>query len=241
MPSKIIRSSQANMNNIITSLLLVNRQSVHTSKSRVSSTVQKKEYSILPTIKAIKRFRSGTILGKLGRHIFEHKMVNRILGSQLALATIATSLIQPAHTNLAAANFEPVSIKAERIELVTSKGVQYPLEMIKINQGYFFYHPGIDFDGEIGDPIKPVMPGVVIAAGYSRLGYGNSVEIEHSNGITSLYAHLSKIEVQAGDQVTMNTKIGLVGSTGRSTGSHLHLEIRDNGRAINPLSILPRQ
>lgn len=231
------------MSNTLSSLLLVSR-AVNAKKSSKRSTpvVAKKEWSFIPSMRAIKRFRSGSFLGKLGRHIFEHNLIHRVLGTQIALAAVATSIIST-HPNSAlnqAIAAEPVSLKAENITFVTQKGIQMPLETIKINQGYRFYHPGLDLGGATGDPVKPVMPGRVAEAGYSRLGYGNAVVVDHGNGVTSLYAHLSKIEVYSGEAVTMETEIGKVGSTGRSTGSHLHLEIREEGKAINPLSILPR-
>ncbi|OGM02605.1 hypothetical protein A2115_01150 [Candidatus Woesebacteria bacterium GWA1_41_8] len=84
------------------------------------------------------------------------------------------------------------------------------------------------------------MAGVVQAASYTKIGYGNAVLISHGNDMTSLYAHLSKIEVKVGDVVESSTEIGKMGATGHATGPHLHLEIRDHGVPINPLSVLPR-
>jgi murein DD-endopeptidase MepM/ murein hydrolase activator NlpD len=83
------------------------------------------------------------------------------------------------------------------------------------------------------------MVGVIENVSYSRFAYGNAVIINHGNGITSLYAHLSIVEAEEGQEVTMDTKLGEMGATGRSFGDHLHLEVRDHGRAINPLSVLP--
>src|SRR4030066_184901 len=74
----------------------------------------------------------------------------------------------------------------------------------------------------------------------SKYAYGNAVLIDHGNSITSLYAHLSKIEVTVNEEVDMNTEIGEVGATGRSTGDHLHLEIRDHGVPFNPSFVLPK-
>jgi murein DD-endopeptidase MepM/ murein hydrolase activator NlpD len=80
----------------------------------------------------------------------------------------------------------------------------------------------------------------VLIAERARDGYGNTVFIDHGNNLTSRYAHLSKIEVKVGDKVNMDTEIGKLGITGRTTGPHLHLEIHENGKAINPLTVLPR-
>ncbi len=100
------------------------------------------------------------------------------------------------------------------------------------------FHPGMDIDGERGDAVIAPANGTVITAGYKG-GYGNMVEIDHGNGLTSRYGHLSKIEAEVGETVTRRTLLGLVGSTGRSTGPHLHFELRLNDRPINPRHFLP--
>jgi len=99
------------------------------------------------------------------------------------------------------------------------------------------FHPGIDFKGEKGDEAKCTANGRVESAGWYG-GYGNCVRIMHANNIETLYGHLSRITVKAGQEVTAGQKIGEVGSTGRSTGTHLHYEIRKNGKPINPVSYL---
>ena len=80
--------------------------------------------------------------------------------------------------------------------------------------------------------------GIVIKADWQG-GYGNMIEIDHGNGLTTRYGHLSKIEIQVGDMVQRGQLIGMVGSTGRSTGPHLHYELRLNDKAINPRRFLP--
>ena len=121
----------------------------------------------------------------------------------------------------------------------TERSVRYPVESVQITQGYKIYHPGLDFEGETGDSVYPVMLGVVEDISHSRLGYGNALIINHGGEITSLYAHLSKIEVEIDQNISTDTIIGEVGSSGTSSGDHLHLEIRENGKPINPYSILP--
>ena len=83
------------------------------------------------------------------------------------------------------------------------------------------------------------MAGKVEAISRSRYAYGNAIIIDHGNQITSLYAHLSEIKVKKDEEVNLKTEIGKVGSTGHSSGAHLHLEIRDQQRPINPYVILP--
>lgn len=99
------------------------------------------------------------------------------------------------------------------------------------------FHAGIDFRTPMGTPIKASASGKVIRAGRAG-GYGNLVEIEHPSGLTTRYAHMSKITVGVGQKVKAGETIGAAGSTGRSTGPHLHYEVRSGGKAINPLTYL---
>ena len=98
-------------------------------------------------------------------------------------------------------------------------------------------HKGIDFAGKVGTELYAVAPGRVISAG-ERSGYGTTVEIDHGLGFTTLYAHLSKIMVSRGDWVRPGTVVGLGGSSGRSTGPHLHYEIRYKGNPFNPTNFV---
>ena len=100
-------------------------------------------------------------------------------------------------------------------------------------------HTGLDIATSAGTPIRAASPGTVIHAGWKG-SYGNLVKISHGNGIETWYAHCSKIYVNVGDQVNQGDIIAAVGSTGNSTGPHLHLEIRVNGQALNPQNYLYR-
>lgn len=95
------------------------------------------------------------------------------------------------------------------------------------------FHEGVDFMAEVGSPIVAAASGVVVYSAYHPQ-YGNMVEIDHGNGLVSRYAHASALLVKAGDAVLKGQRIGLVGSTGRSTGPHLHFEVRQNGAPLNP-------
>ncbi|MBN1531518.1 MAG: peptidoglycan DD-metalloendopeptidase family protein [Spirochaetes bacterium] len=97
-----------------------------------------------------------------------------------------------------------------------------------------WFHNGLDIMAPIGRPIKPIMEGIVIFTGW-RGGYGNTVMIQHRDGYSSLYGHLSSIRVKEGEWVDKNSRIGTVGSTGRSTGPHLHFTFMRHGETINPL------
>lgn len=101
-------------------------------------------------------------------------------------------------------------------------------------------HRGIDFAGKIGTELLAVAPGRVVSAG-ERVGYGTTVEIDHGLGFTTLYAHLSHINVSRGDWVRPGTVVGLGGSSGRSTGPHLHYEIRYKGSPFDPTKFVKEE
>ncbi len=98
-------------------------------------------------------------------------------------------------------------------------------------------HTGIDLRGEIGEPVRATATGRVSIAGREG-GYGNMVEINHGNGLATRYGHLSEIDVKVGQIVRIGEVIGRIGSTGRSTGPHLHYETRVNGEAVDPQKFL---
>ncbi|PDH65565.1 MAG: peptidase M23 [Sphingomonadaceae bacterium MED-G03] len=103
--------------------------------------------------------------------------------------------------------------------------------------GHAAFHAGLDFPGHRGQPINAAANGKVSFVG-QRSGYGNVVEVTHGNGLMTRYAHLSGFAAHVGDTVARGAMIGRMGSTGRSTGPHLHFEVRLNGQAINPRRFL---
>ncbi len=108
-----------------------------------------------------------------------------------------------------------------------------------VTQGFMRYHPGVDIARAIGTAVKAADSGYIVTAGWSNDGYGNRIVIDHGNGYQTLYAHLNRIYVKVGSSVGRGTEIGQMGSTGRSTGPHLHFEIRKSGARVNPISFLP--
>jgi murein DD-endopeptidase MepM/ murein hydrolase activator NlpD len=99
-------------------------------------------------------------------------------------------------------------------------------------------HEGQDIEALIGTPVRAAASGTIIIAGCQR-GYGNVVYIDHGNGISTRYGHLSHIDVEVGQSIKQGDLLGLVGSTGRSTGPHLHYEVRINNEPVNPRHYLP--
>jgi murein DD-endopeptidase MepM/ murein hydrolase activator NlpD len=123
----------------------------------------------------------------------------------------------------------PSGRPVEKLSLTSNYGVRSdPFN------GHARMHKGIDIPGPMGTPIYATADGIVARAGWAS-GYGNLVEITHGNGMETRYGHMSKLIVAPNTRVHRGQLIGLMGSTGRSTGSHLHYEVRVDGQAINPL------
>lgn len=168
--------------------------------------------------------------------VFKKQGIKKLIGAQVAFFsfTVAAfpSLVATAQTELI--RFQPsFEIQVEG-GMQTEKSARLPLEHFVITQGYGFFHPAIDLAAPTGTEIYPIMDGEVVFVNRSRFGFGNQVVVDHGNQLKSLYAHLSKIEVKEGDKINKNQVLGRVGSTGRSTGPHLHLQIWENGRLVNP-------
>lgn len=169
-----------------------------------------------------------------------HKRLKASIGLGIALLVIFTALWGPLPTNAGSigGQIELVVQPEGEISLVTDEAVVVPLNNYRISQKYWFLHAGLDMAALTGEEIRPVMAGRVVKAEKSWYGYGNMVIVAHNAEYESLYGHMSKILVKEGQEVDTNTVLGLVGSTGHSTGPHLHLEIRENGKTVNPAVIL---
>lgn len=129
----------------------------------------------------------------------------------------------------------PTGLPAERMEL--SSGFGYRFDPFN---GQRALHAGLDFTGAHGSPIRAAAAGRVIFAGVKN-GYGNVIEVDHGHGIQTRYAHLSGFTARVGDSVESGQQIARMGSTGRSTGTHLHFEVRVGGTPVNPRRFLEAQ
>ena len=168
-----------------------------------------------------------------------HKSLKRTVGLTMAVLAVVVAIWGPFPT-LATDTGGPLELTVlseGEIELNTQEAVQVPVENYRVSQGYRWLHPGVDLAAKTGEAVKAVANGKVILVKKDRFAYGQHVIVNHGEYET-LYAHLSKIAVKEGQEVTTDTVIGEVGSTGRSTGPHLHLEIRENGRTVNPKMLL---
>ncbi|MCJ7805311.1 M23 family metallopeptidase [Patescibacteria group bacterium] len=191
----------------------------------------------MPSLEDIKKARKGSKISRFFRHVFEHRSVKKLLGANLAMGIILSSFL-PIKTIDTTAPDSAV-IQENIAPLTTERKIQTPVKEFMISQGFSFFHPGVDLAGNLGEPVYPIMGGVIEAVDHSRYGYGNAIIIGHGNEITSLYAHLSEIEVAEGQYVTTIIEVGKMGATGHATGPHVHLEVRQNGIPMNPWAIVP--
>lgn len=197
------------------------------------------EEPLVPSVKQVKRkYRTGSLMGRFIRYVTSHKSTRRIFAGNLVALAFITTLLPTVKAEDLTQTEESV-IEAQN-SLVTLKGIQFPVESVEVSQGFTFYHPAIDLRDPKGTPVKPIKEGLVTFADYRTDGYGNLIILDHGKGLESYYAHLSKIEVQEGQQVNTGMEIGQIGTSGYATGAHLHLEILSNGISINPLLVLPR-
>ena len=191
----------------------------------------------------IKKFlgftKTGTsTLGKYARSLLGKRGVSRMFGIILIASftfVILTHNLANIGGNLTLATngVKPV------IDVTTQVSIQKPMEDFVQTRGVSWYHAGADLAAPIGTSVKSIMVGTIRAVNKDLFSYGNHVIIMHDQNMESLYGHLSKIYVEPGQKVDLNTIIGEVGSTGFSTGPHLHLEIHQNGQLVNPAEIVP--
>ncbi len=217
--------------------------------SNVTKSLKHIEHEQLARIQDLTRGASGTaeaivsIMKKTGVAPTDATEENTALGGPFMAPMAASDQFDNSLTELDAA--------LQRLEKVRSEARNLPFgnpapgsqvtsrfgNRVDPFLGRAAFHAGIDFRGKTGTPVHVTGAGTVVRAGRAG-GYGNMVEVRHKNGVSTRYGHLSRILVKTGDHVELGDRVGLVGSTGRSTGPHLHYEVRRNGRAINPVGFL---
>jgi murein DD-endopeptidase MepM/ murein hydrolase activator NlpD len=182
----------------------------------------------------------GSGLGVFLRTKIKRPSFLQLLGINLAGLAFAGAVVIP-QTQNAVSSME-VTFETQKNVIVVENVpsiYQWPMKQFGISQGFSYFHPGMDLTDPLGTPIYAIGDGVVTWTKYLPTGYGLHVLVTHSDGVQSLYAHLQKVTVKEGQGVTKNTQIGEMGLTGHTTGSHLHIEIYQDGTPTNPLEVLP--
>ncbi|MEL6670936.1 MAG: M23 family metallopeptidase [Bacteroidota bacterium] len=165
-------------------------------------------------------------------HLLTKEQRNMKRLSLLAVGTAALLMT----INLSGLAQSVPSLKPLDGEIISNFGMRtHPIKKVKQ------HHRGVDFKADFGTPIKATAEGKVLKAGVdpNAKAYGIKIEIEHAEGYTTLFAHLQEAKVKAGDTVKAGDIIGLVGSTGRSKGPHLHYEVRKDNKPVNPANYMP--
>lgn len=173
--------------------------------------------------------------------IFEKSAVKRLVGVNLVAAVIVTGVLTPEADNLLSQHAVTVNVSETPItaDPITETTIETPFADFKLSQKFSFWHPGIDMTAPSGTPVSAIDWGFVASIEHSTWGYGKNIVVSHAHRLSSLYAHLSEINVAVGQKIGRGEIIGKVGSTGWSSGNHLHLEIHQEGKPINPLELLP--
>ena len=158
----------------------------------------------------------------------------------IANAPLDASRAQPSAASALGAVHEPGMEGAPRflVPVAGRPSSGYGLRADPMHGGEMINHPGFDLAATTGTPVAAAAGGTVVHAGPAGT-YGNLVTLRHDNGFETRYAHLSSIDVKVGDRVEAGSGLGKVGSTGYSTGPHLHFEVRHDGKAIDPAPLLP--
>lgn len=207
---------------------------------------------ILPSSGVLHVVAKGDTLGKIAKNygvsedqisssnsLGEHLVIGQKLiipgGKKLSTATIAK---KPSSNSVSGVGVISNLIKSPKAPAAASK-MNWPAGAYRITQYFSWRHPGVDIAAKVGTPIYAADSGVVITAqGGWNGGYGNTIVIDHGGGKKTRYAHMSKLFVKVGDSVDKGENIGAMGSTGRSTGSHLHFEVIISGVKYNPLNYI---
>ncbi len=229
---------------------MVSKVSLALPQAAELARVEARQLSLIEALTRIADRRSAAAHAKLASLGLNPQMALAALrnksaqgGPLLTLTTSADGSLDPRFQRfgLSLARMDALERSVARLPQVLPASLEY------ISSGFGFrldpftgadaFHPGLDFRGPLGAPIYAAARGTISFVG-ARSGYGNCVEINHGNGLVTRYAHMSGFRAVLGTAVQPGDVIGLIGSTGRSTGPHLHFEVRINDRPVNPRPFL---
>lgn len=183
--------------------------------------------------------RSGTsVLGKHALRLISVRRLGRSVGITLVATLTAITIIHN-FANVGGSLVLAVNTPKAVVDAATVHTVQSPIDFTYESRGFSWFHSGADLVAPTGTPVFPIMPGTVETVAYDPFGFGIHVIVKHDEGYESIYGHLSKTEVKEGQMVDLSTELGKSGSTGFSTGPHLHIEVHLNGVPVNPADIVP--
>lgn len=188
-----------------------------------------------------KSFTEGSHpLSAILRLLFERKQAKNFVGSQIiALTVVYGAVAVPIHA-FDYANTRPQFVDGSVFVPVTTE-TTYMMPVVRplgISQGYGRFHPAIDVRAPRGSEVVAMSDGVVIEAKYTAAGYGKHIRILHDGNTITLSAHLDTMSVVAGDKVTKGQQIGTIGMTGWTTGPHLHFEVTQDTKYVDPMSVI---
>lgn len=163
-----------------------------------------------------------------------------MLGANLASAIMIVRSLGPIGGPVPVGPVETAILTTQTLSVLTETTFRMPLSThAGYSQGFNRFHPGVDIRAPRGTVVYPAANGLVVDVELGRFGYGRKVLVAHADGVTTLYAHLDKVNVEVGNDVNKDTELGTVGMTGWTTGPHLHFEIRGPEGLINPKQVLP--
>jgi len=179
----------------------------------------------------------GHPLSKMFQNVFESKKSKRFIGAGLAVVIMFFGVMESILAAGSVAKDETL-MSPPVVEMETENTLEKPVNGV-LAQGFHGFHRAIDILAPIGTEIRPITRGRIIEVSFGRIGWGNTVVVEHEKGLKSRYAHMGEIRVIEGETVEKGQVLGDIGMTGWTTGPHLHLEIYQGYRAIDPEDVLP--
>ena len=198
---------------------------------------------VSPVTGVVHKVASGETVYSIAKkyHVDAQNIVNFPFNDFVDLDTFSLSAGQTLY--VPGGTIVPVPVVNNSVFAQVFSGVRGPSNFIWpttgiITQYPIWYHMALDIANNAQPAIIAADGGTVVASGWNNTGYGNMVLVAHGNGYETLYAHMSQILVSMGQHVSQGQQIGVMGSTGRSTGTHLHFEVRSNGVLLNPLNFL---